>query len=402
MKIYLLIFALLISFSTSSQEVKNEFQTINNKIDSLRKIYIKDSRTTYFNSGVLDGDSTKINVETTEKQLLDAVLKLSSQKIKVFPKLLPDTALHGKTYGVVCLSVINNRTQPKQSAEMATQLLLGTPVKVLKKQGGWYLVQSPDEYISWVEDDGLALKDETALKLWKQHPKIVVTEEYSHVLAKPFPGSERVSDLVKGNILELSGIESQFFKVVFADGRSGYLRQDHAEDYQVWLKNQNPSNDNILKTAKTMMGVPYLWGGTSLKGMDCSGFVKTAFFLNGVILPRDASQQVLVGDVIDVYEDDTVSYAKSIRVLKPGDLMFFSNAKDQNIKARIIHVGFYLGNGEFLHESGMVKINSLNPSADNYAEWQAKTFVQARRYTSAIGKPGITKIDQHPMYQSKK
>src|SRR5205085_814257 len=102
-------------------------------------------------------------------------------------------------------------------------------------------------------------------------------------------------DLVSGNLLKLLAKEKDFYKVEYPDGRVGYIPQNQANYYDQWVKRPNPTANQVLTTAKTLLGVPYLWGGTSIKGVDCSGFTKTAYFLNGIIIPRDASQQALVG-----------------------------------------------------------------------------------------------------------
>src|SRR5690606_34759178 len=86
--------------------------------------------------------------------------------------------------------------------------------------------------------------------------------------------------------------------------------------------------DRLISTAKRMMGLPYLWGGTSVKGVDCSGFTKTAFHMNGLMIPRDASQQVLEGMQVDILAPDgSLDTVLVHRNLKPGDLLFFSAGK---------------------------------------------------------------------------
>ena len=169
--------------------------------------------------------------------------------------------------------------------------------------------------------------------------------------------------------------------------------------YNQWVKQTNPSAEQILTTAKTFIGVPYLWGGTSIKGVDCSGFTKSAYFLNGIIIPRDASQQALVGLPLDVLENEDISVEKCLKNLKEGDLLFFSISKRRGINGgRVTHTAIYMGNGEFIQAAGMVKINSLVPTAVNYDAGQSPTLVGARRMLTEIGKPEITRVDQHNWY----
>src|SRR5699024_4878699 len=99
----------------------------------------------------------------------------------------------------------------------------------------------------------------------------------------------------------------------------------------------------LVATAKTMTGAPYLWGGTSTKGMDCSGFTKTIFFMNGWVIPRDASQQVHAGESIDTSE--------GFDNLRPGDLLFFGRPATETSPQRVVHVGMWIGNNEFIHSS---------------------------------------------------
>jgi gamma-D-glutamyl-L-lysine dipeptidyl-peptidase len=147
-----------------------------------------------------------------------------------------------------------------------------------------------------------------------------------------------------------------------------------------------------------MMGAPYLWGGTSMKGVDCSGFVKTAYYLQGVILPRDASQQARVGEVVDIMQADTVSMEKALSNLRRGDLLFFSPLKDGKPTGRVTHVAMYMGDGKFIHSSGLVRINSMKKGDPDYADWESRALVGARRIAGVKGDSGIVSLAVHPLY----
>lgn len=364
----------------------------------IQKKFAPDKRDIYFNMQI-KGDSVKL--ESTSEIVLQEFEKARPQEstVKFSSTLLPSKSLNGLTYGVANISVGNNRSNPQHGAELMTQMLLGTPVRVLKKQGAFYLVKTPDNYLAWTDGGALKLMDEQTFNKWQTSEKIIFTAEYGHAFTKADASSTRVSDLVNGNVLQLLGQESDYYKVSFPDQRIGYIQKSLATSYRNWLKRPNPAADAILSQAVTLLGVPYLWGGTSIKGVDCSGFTKTAYFLNGIIIPRDASQQALVGDAIDVLENDSISVSKCIKNLEPGDLLFFSAAKRRGINGgRVSHTAIYMGDGEFIQAAGMVKISSLIPEKSNYDGGQATTLVGARRILTAIGKPQITRVDQHEWY----
>lgn len=367
----------------------------------IQQKFAPDKRTVFY-SMQIKGDT--VQLETSSEQVLQEFEKVmpTMPNLKLAATLLPAQALNGLTYGVANISVANNRSQPQHSAELMTQTLLGTPVRVLKKQGSFYLVKTPDSYLSWIDGGGVKTMDQAQYELWQKADKVIFTADYGHAYINPNIESQRVSDVVAGNILQLLATENDFFKVTYPDGRIGYLPKANAKLYNQWVKKANPTAEQILTAAKTFIGVPYLWGGTSVKGVDCSGFTKSAYFLNGIIIPRDASQQALVGLPIDVMENDYISVEKCLKNLKAGDLLFFSISKRRGISGgRVTHTAIYMDNGEFIQSAGMVKINSLVPTAANYDEGQSVTLVGARRILTEIGKPEITKVEHHDWYSGK-
>lgn len=375
------------------------YRTIANAI---QKKYAPDKRSVYFN---VRFKSDSVFVESTSPEAISSFENSfpATEKAKLMSSLLPAKYLNGQTFGITNISVANNRSQPFHGAELMTQTLLGTPIQVLKKQGGFYLVKSPDGYLAWTDGGSIALMDAAQFKAWQAAKKVVFVADYGHAFTTATKSAARVSDLVAGNILQLISTNGDFTKVSFPDGRQAYVPAEQLADYNTWLKRPLPTADAILSTAQTLVGVPYLWGGTSIKGVDCSGFTKTAYFLNGIIIPRDASQQALVGQALDVLENDSISVEKCLKNLKPGDLMFFSAAKRRGINGgRVSHTAIYMGDGQFIQSAGMVKISSILPTAANYDEHQTKTLVGARRMLTEVGKPEITKIENHQWYSSKK
>lgn len=376
------------------------------KIDSIsavvKNMYAPDKRVAYFESK-MNPDGRHVLIETTEKEAINEfanLLKKENITLQVNASLLPSEDLNGKIYGIANLSVSNNRTTPGHYSELSTQMLLGTPVEVLKKERGYYLVRTPDKYLSWVDRAGVHLMSEQEFEEWKSAEKVVYTADHGYSFVRRSKSATRVSDLVQGDIIKLVSKGWGFYKVAYPDKRIAFIPKRNLEKYNKWVERPNPSAQKVLETAKTMIGVPYLWGGTSIKGVDCSGFTKTSYFLNGIILPRDASQQFMVGQPVDILDSGTFNLEKGLTNLFPGDLLFFAT-KDpvKGPNGKITHTAMYIGNGEFIQSAGLVKVSSLLPIAPNYDAFHKQTLVGARRILTAIGDPGITRINEHPWYK---
>lgn len=363
-------------------------------IHEVKNQFAPDKRVAVFHINA--NDTSGIITLTGETNLPEAKEKLISS-IKSFGiefkdeiKLLPAEELGERIYGLVNLSVANIRTKPDHAEEMATQALLGTPVKIFKKESGYFLVQTPDGYISWVEDDGVTPVSKQEFEEWKNSGRVIYLKEFGFSYSKPDVTSTRVSDLVAGNILVMLGEENNFIKLKYPDGRIAFVEKENCQNLNEWLEKKNPTNADIISSAEKFMGIPYLWGGTSAKGMDCSGFTKTVYFLNGLVLARDASQQVNTGILVDTQN--------GFENLQAGDLLFFGSQATDTTKERITHVAIYISNNEFIHAAGRIKINSFDKNAPNFSKFRLLHFIRAKRILGSADENGVTSIKKNKFY----
>ena len=335
--------------------------------DRIENEFAPDKRVAIYDIEIVsDRNTIRIKGETDQPEALEQLkeeLEPFNTSINNEVSLLPDTSIGNHPYAVVNNSVANIRSAPRHSAELATQAILGTGLKVLKIEGDFYRVQTPDQYISWVDHGGVQLMTQEEYDSWSTAPKMIYLKTSGHVYASKDSEFQIQGDLVLGSLLKLTRKDEKYFEVAYPDGRIGYVRRDEAEVYLDWLDELNPSPDRLELYARSLLGSPYLWGGTSSKGMDCSGFTKTAFRMNGLIIPRDASQQIMAGKDVD------------------PERSFGKKATDST-RQRVTHVAIWLGNdrGEFIHSSGRVKIGSIDSNAPNYDEFNTGRYLGSRRY----------------------
>lgn len=401
MKNTLTYFCLPFAFYLGSIQLANAqndstiYKSILQIIESNKPKFAPDKRTKLLELINVDIKNNKYTIQTTEKEVLPILkqeLKQFSPSVKY--QLLPDTSVQDKKQGIIQLSVANLRSKPGHSEELATQVLLGTKVDLLQKTRSDYRVRTPEGYIAWVPTSSVTAMDSLTFVDWQKSPKLIYTNEFGKSYSKPDQKSIRVSDLVYGNILTLTKENKNFYEVKYPDGRIAFIPKDEAITFDNWLKTRDLTAENIINSAKSMMGLPYLWGGTSVKGVDCSGFTKTSFYMNGYVIPRDASQQVLAGDEVQIVDKDgKFSEELALKNLKPADLLFFAGGKT----SRITHVALYIGNGEFIHSAGTVRINSILKNAHNYDDFQTRTLVSAKRYIGSQD-PQIKSIKEHKAY----
>ncbi len=355
--------------------------------DAVSNTYVPDKRVAVFDIEIekLKGKTYLLKGKTSLPEahafLLERLNDLSVEVIDSV-QMLPSKEMGDQTWGLVSISVAPMRGEPRYSAEMVSQAILGTPVKLLDQTGGWYLVQTPDEYLGWISKGSIEPMDSVALENWKTSDRYVFHQNNGWLHVRADEDSNPVSDLVMGSLIQVDGKDGKYLHATLPDGRQGYVKASDCMPINEWAK-ADVSVLDILAEAKSLLGSPYLWGGTSTKGIDCSGFTKTCYYSQGIVLARDASQQARYGEAVDI----------SNYHFQPGDLLFFGNSID-----RVTHVGLYLGNGQFIHSSGQVKINSFNPEDSNYEARRKESLVAARRVLNSINTGQIIPVKDHPWY----
>ena len=361
------------------------------EIDSISAYHVPDQR-----EGICDvtlyrfGKEYVLKGETDNPSARDEIVAFLKGKGVIFAdslQVLPDRSAVKSPWGLVNVSVCNMRSHHSHSAEMVSQAVMGTPVKILKVQGSWYLLQTPDRYLGWVDTEAVYLMDEEEARKWRGSPRTMYMKKTGDIYADPAKKGI-VSDIVIGSILEIKGAAGSMREVLLPDGRKGYIDMNDMVPFTGLDNKLQSLTSDMARLAVSFTGIPYLWGGTSSKGFDCSGFVKTIYFLNGVILARDASLQFRHGIKLgrSAYPDS----------LMTGDLLFFGSVRGG--VPRPTHVGMYIGNTEFIHASGMVKINSLDSARANFSKGRRDSFLGVRRIIGAVPGEGVQLVLEHNWY----
>lgn len=367
----------LVSFVLTSCNTNSKLDyTIAETVNQVKVKYAPDRRLAVFDiTWRRDGKSIvlrgEVDAQQAKEELLAQVRDASGLEVIDSVNVLPEMKLGNNTYGIVRVSVANLRSEPEHSAELTSQALMGTVVRILKTNRGWTYCQLPDKYIGWMENGSFVSGDKDFMEKWNNAQKVIVTQLFGLITSKPRVDAEPVSDVVIGMTLKCVARQDKWRKVQLPDDREGYIQTDLVEDYGKWKASRQATTESITRTARRFNGIPYLWGGTSSKGLDCSGFTKTVYWLNGVELPRDANQQAALGEDVDP--------GHNFENLRKGDLLFFGRKAEHDKPERVTHVGIYLGEKKFIHCSTLVNIESLDPTRQDFDQYRYDTFIRAKR-----------------------
>lgn len=267
-KIYIRFFLFVFVFgilSCTNQSQSPPLYKVQYVIDSLKTIYAPDTRVSLWNISVANtSGEIEISGEVDKKEAYtDIVNTIGNQ----FPNanlkidLLPLDGNIQLVTGLINNSVANLRSNPRHSAEIATQALLGTPIRILKKEGDWYLIQTPKKYLAWVDAPALAEINSAELSNYKKSKKVIFNKQYGFSYSEPNDNSLPVSDLVIGCILPVVSSNSNFYKVQYPDKRQAWVKKDEVIDAEE-VFNKKLDGNELVTTAEKFMGIPYLWGGS--------------------------------------------------------------------------------------------------------------------------------------------
>ena len=244
---------------------------------------------------------------------------------------------------VVVVPVANMYSRPTEKSDVVSQAIYGNNVRLLEARGEWSRVQTPDRYRGWTPSRYLRIVL-TGEGYATAGPTVQVQSIFANVYSEPDVTKHKpVITVPFETKLEIAQTAAQKPAKPQKQAPEGWLRVQLPGLTTAWVQTGDVISDpkqlsvpESIELAKHFLGIPYLWGGTSSFGFDCSGFTQMLVRARGITMPRDADQQAAWNGVTTVKRDD----------LQPGDLLFFgSSAKD------ITHTGMFIGDGQFIHDT---------------------------------------------------
>lgn len=232
-------------------------------------------------------------------------------------------------FAICNLSLVPVRKDSSNQSEMISQLLFGEAVEILDTHKGWYKIMMLfDQYIGWIDQKQVVIISEEEIKNYKTKSSKISTDLLQIVLVN---GGE-MSSIVMGSSLPFYENKKMIF------GKTEYTFEGTAIDCKI------ARPENIVNFAQLFLNTPYLWGGRSPFGIDCSGLTQVVCKMCGIAVKRDASLQANQGETISWIQES-----------KAGDLAFFDNED-----GKIVHVGIIADNNQIIHASGKVRIDQLD------------------------------------------
>ncbi|GGF82747.1 C40 family peptidase [Wenyingzhuangia marina] len=231
-------------------------------------------------------------------------------------------------YGICNLSVVPLRLEPSDTSEMVSQVLLGEHFKVLEIRNKWSKIRlAYDNYEGWVDNKQFLL---------------ISLEDYEKIDKIPISLSSEIINFGENEQQLLTNIVMGSHLPFYKEGQ--FLIGEEKFIFEGDVISDKQKKENIVTTALQFLNTPYLWGGKTPFGIDCSGLTQLVYKLNGYPLKRDAKDQATQGDVLSFIEES-----------EPGDLAFFDNDE-----GNIIHVGIMMADNYIIHAHGKVRIDRID------------------------------------------
>lgn len=336
-------------------------------VEEVRDALAPDPRLAVFDVEVeIDGDRLTFRGATSEPAAAHELHRRAAEltswaEVVDLVQLLPEADADDRVHAVVSAAIAPMLAGPRIQSTQVSQAVLGSRLIVFRREGRWLQCRGPDGYIGWIHAGYVALMDEGMARawelgadgdLWVSLGASVVADDGDVMVRLPW--AARV-------LREQDGI------VRLPDGRTGHAKGDMlplgARGLGFPLE-----TDALCQTASRWLGVPYLWGGITMGGVDCSGFVQAVYRMHGHLIPRDSDQQSRAGEPVEA--------GAEFELLHPGDLLFFAETP-----GRCSHVAMSTGGSHIIHSSlgnGGVARNDM-AGRRNYERELRRMFLWARR-----------------------